>query len=231
MEGEDPMKMMAQKIMLCLAVALLSVPVICAQDLSRYRNFPLGASLVTISKQVDAPTGAIKVIHENPAVIQELTWWPIESSEPSVQRDSVQQIQFSFCDGTLYQIVATYGSSAILGLTADDMVNAISVEYGVATRPVAASSTPAGLSFSSADEQIALWENSRYSATLFRSPLSGSFQLVLLSKPLAGKAEAATAEAVRQEQADAPRMEMARQKKVADDLEAERQKNLQSFRP
>lgn len=222
---------MTRKIVLCLAVALLSVPVICAQDLSKYRDFSLGASPATISKQVEAPTGAIKVIHQSPAVIQELTWWPMVSSEPSVQRDSVQEIQFSFCDGTLYQIVATYGSSAILGLTADDIVRSISVKYGVATRPAAASSTPASLSFSSADERIALWGDSQYSATLFRSQLSGSFQLVVISKSLASKAEAATAEAVRQEQADAPQMETAREKKVAEDVEAERQKNLQSFRP
>jgi hypothetical protein len=218
------------KIMLSIALALLSVPLVWAQDLSKYRDFSLGASVARISKQVDAPTGAIHVIHQGPVILEELTSWPVQSNRQPGQRQSVEQIGFSFCDGTLYKIVATYDSSAVEGMTADDIVNAVSVKYGIATRPAPDTGTPQALSFSSADVPVALWQDSQYSATLFRSPLSESFQLVVLSKALASKADAATAEAVKQEQADAPRMEVAREKKVADDLEAERQKNVQSFR-
>jgi hypothetical protein len=221
-----------RRVMSCMALVLASVTVICAQDLSNYRDFSLGASSATISRQVDAPTSAIKVIHHSPTLIQELTWWgPIGSSQPLAQRDSIQQIKFSFCDGTLYKIVATYDNSAVGGLTSDDLIRAISVKYGVATHSAAVSSTPSGLSFNSPDVQIASWEDPQYSATLVRSPLSESFQLIVLSKPLASNADAAIAEAVAQESESAPQRERARVTKEAEDLQKLRETNLKEFRP
>lgn len=214
-----------------LALILLSTPMIAAQDLSKYRSFSLGAGLGNISKQVDATPNDVSVIHRNPALIQELTWWPVTSGEPIRRAEAVEQVKFSFFNHELYKIVATYEDTATRGLTADDMVRAISPTYGIARRPAADLGAPAPLTYSSADVQLAIWENSEYSVVLSHSPLSDSFQLTLESKQLSGQAEAAIVEAVAQETEDAPGKETARVKKEADDLAAMRQANLKSFRP
>ena len=214
-----------------LALILLSTSMIAAQDLSKYRSFSLGAGLGSISKQVDATPNDVSVIHQNPALIQELTWWPVTSGEPIRRAEAVEQVKFSFFNHALYKIVATYEDTATRGLTADDMVRAISAAYGIARRPAADLGAPAQLTYSSADVQLAIWENSEYSVVLSHSPLSDSFQLTLESKQLNAQAETAIVEALAQATEDAPGKETARVKKEADDLAAMRQANLKSFRP
>jgi hypothetical protein len=55
------------------ATALFSGPVIHGQDLSKYRTLSFGVALPDLAKQVDAkPTDDI-VVHERPALIEELT--------------------------------------------------------------------------------------------------------------------------------------------------------------
>jgi hypothetical protein len=224
------MKMM-RPLIIGFVLFLLSSPVTFAQDLSKYRTFSLGMRLAALSKQVDATPNQVSVIHQSPVLIEELTWWPVESYRSSARSEAVEQIRFSFCNRQLYKIAATYDETATRGLTTDDMIQAISATYGTAIRPPVDISASAHVSYSSTDIQVALWENSQYSATLFRSPLSTSFQLVMLSKQLNGQAEAAIAAAVKQEREDAPQAEIARGKQEADDLEATRQANLKTFRP
>jgi hypothetical protein len=222
---------MIRNITICLAAILFSVPLVDGQDLSKYRNFSLGTSLTDLSKQVNEKSRDARVVHQSPALIQQLTWWPVQSYQSPAPSEPVEDIRFSFYNGELYRIGVTYENAATEGLTGDDMVQAISAKYGIATRPVADSNTPTGLSYSSSDIQIALWEDSQYSVTFSRSPLSNSFQLVMFSKRLNREAEAGIAAALRQEREDAPQKEIARVKKAADDLETARQKNLKTFRP
>jgi hypothetical protein len=214
-----------------LALILLFSFTVAAQDLSKYRNFSLGASVSGVSKQVDTRLNGVSVIHRDPVLIQELTWWPVATSGSSRQPEAIEQVKFEFCNQELYKIVATYDETAIKGMTADDMVQAISITYGAATRPTADLRGSAQVSYGSADVQVALWENPEFSIVLSRSPLSSSFQLTLLSKARNAQAQAGIAEDVRQETEGAPQRETARVKKEADDLEAMRQANLKSFRP
>lgn len=224
------MKIMRQ-LTIALALFLVSAPLMLAQDLAKYRTFSLGMSLAALSKQVDATPDRVSALYRSPVLIQELTWWPVESYESSARSDAVEQVRFSFCNGELYKITAMYEGTAMQGLTADDMIQAISATYGTAVRPVADTNAPEALSYGSADTEVALWENSQYSVALFRSSLSTSFRLIVLSKELNGQAEAAIAEAVKQEHESAPQREAARVKKEADDLETTRQANLKAFRP
>jgi hypothetical protein len=217
--------------MICLAAILLSVPLVYAQDLSRYRNFVLGTSLTELSKQVNETPAEVTVLQQSPALIQELTWLPIQSYPSSASTEAVQEIRFSFYNGQLYRIAAMYDSTATQGLTAADMIDAISEKYGVATRPVAAANAPAIATYSNRSETFASWGGSRYLLTLSRSPLSGTFELVLFSKQLNSQAEAATAAALIMERESAPQREAARVKKEADDLETTRQANSKAFRP
>ncbi len=224
------MKMM-RNLAISLLMSLLSAPLIHGQDLSKYRNFSFGMSLVELSNQVDLKPLQTKLIHKRPAVIQELTWWPRESSGSSLQADSVWQVFFTFYNGELYRILVTYDRHATQGLTAEDMVQAISAKYGTATRPAAEISFPTNELYRSTEKVIARWEDSQYSINLFRSSLLNSFGLVMFSKRLDGQAEAAIAESVKLGGKEDPQKEIERQKKEADNLEVARQKNRETFRP
>src|SRR6266849_5398700 len=224
------MKMM-RCVVFSLVMILFSASLIRGQDLSKYRNLSLGMSLVELSNQVDLKPLQTKLIHKHPAVIQELTWWPRESSGSSLQADTVWQVFFTFYNGALYRILVTYDGDATKGLTAEDMVQAISEQYGTATRPNTQISFPTNELYRSTEKVIARWEDSQYSINLFRASFLNSFGLVMFSKRLDGKAEAAIAEAVELERQKAPQTEVARMKKEADNLEVARQMNRKIFRP
>ncbi len=170
------MKMM-RRVVISLVMILLSASLIHGQDLSKYRNFSFGMSLAELSKQIDSQPLHTKLIHKRPAVIQELTWWPRDSSDSSLQADSLRQIFFSFYNGELCKILVTYDRHATQGLTAEDMIQAISAKYGTATRPDAQISFPTNELYRSTEKVIARWEDSQYSINLFRSSLLNSFGL------------------------------------------------------
>ncbi len=224
------MKMM-RRVVFSLVMILLSAPLIHGQDLSKYRNFSLGMSLVELSNQVDLKPLQSKLIHKHPAVIQELTWWPRESSGSSLQADTVWQVFFTLYNGELYRVLVTYDRDATRGLTAEDMVRAISAQYGTATRPDTKISFPTNELYRSTEKVIARWEDSQYSINLFRATSLNSFALVMFSKRLDRQAEAAMAESVKLEGQEDLQREIDRQKKETDKLEVARQKNTKIFRP
>ncbi len=214
-----------------LVMILLSTPSIRGQDLSKYRGFSLGMRLPELSSQVDLRPLQTKLIQKHPAVIQELTFWPGSSSNYSLQADSVWQIFFSFYNGELFRILVTYDRDATHGLTAEDMVEAISTKYGTATRPAGEITFPTNELYRSTEKVIARWEDSQYSINLVRSKFLNSFALVMFSKRLDAQADAAIAKSIKLEGQEDPQKEIDRQKKETDDLEAARQKNQKIFRP
>jgi hypothetical protein len=236
-EGGVEMKMM-RNILISLAVILISAPTGLGQNLAKYQKFSLGTSLAEVSKQVGPYSHETTLVHQRPAVIQELTFWPLNFSS-SVRGDKVWQILFSFYNGELYRIVVTYEQDATAGLTEDDMVQAISVRYGTATWaatkvnffptnyldgstdkviPFFPTSDPDRL----ADRVIARWEDSQNAVTLLRSSNLNSFRLAISSKQLDAQAEASTIESVKLENEEASQKEIDRQKKEADNLEVAR---------
>jgi hypothetical protein len=221
----------ARNILICVAAILLSVPLAYTQDLSKYRNFSLGTSLIAISRQVNERPAEASIIHQSPALIQELTWWPMPSYQSSTPVDPVQQILFSFYNGALYKMAVTYDSSTTAGLTAEDMVRAISAKYGAATLPIVAAGSLGNTTYGATETRIAQWENLQYSVILSRTSFLNSFQLVICTKQLNDQAEADSAAAAKQAREDAPQLEIARVKKEADNLETARRNNLKSFRP
>jgi hypothetical protein len=213
-----------------LALIVLSAPLIHGQDLSKYRTFSLGMTLADISKQLAAQPADVAVVHEQPALIQELAWWPpaygsLRPTEP------VTRILFSFYNGALYRMLVTYNDSAIKGLTADDMIQSISTTYGTATRPVTEISLPTNPSYETSEKVVARWEDSQYSLNLLRFSSQDTFAMLVFSKQADAQAAVSIAESVKLERQEAPQKEAAKVKKVADDLEGQRQKNIKTFRP
>jgi hypothetical protein len=214
-----------------LVMILLSALLVRGQDLSKYRDFSLGMSLPELSSQVDLRPLQTKLIQKHPAVIQELTCWPGGSSDHSRQTDSVRQIFFSFYNGELFRILVTYDQGATHGLTAEDMVQAISAKYGTPTRPVGEINFPTNELYRSTEKVIARWEDLQYSINLVRSRFLNSFALVIFSKRLDAQVDAALAKSIKLEGQEEPQKEIDRRNKETDDLETARLKNRKIFRP
>jgi len=215
---------------LLIMAILLSTPQAHAQDLSRYRNFSFGMTAADISKQIDQTPSPATVLHERPALIEELTWWPPQPYGTLRPAEPVEQILFSFYNGALYRMLVTYGKSATKGLNDEDMIRVVSAKYGVATRPVAAVNFPTNPPYHATEKVIARWEDSQYSLNLFRSS-PDTFAIVMFTKQLDAEAGNSIAASVKLEQEEAPQKQAARVKKDADDLELERQKNIKTLRP
>lgn len=213
-----------------LVFVLLSTPLLSGQDLSSYRKFTLGTSLTALSKQVGQDARQAILVHQSPAAIQELTYWPTESSPYSGGRESVSQILFSFYNTQLYRIVATYDQDATEGMTDDDMVRAISARYGTATKVDPEIALPANGRDLYSETVIARWEDSDSSVILARSSGLNIFDLTVSSKRLGAQAEAAIADSLKLEKQEAPQHEVDRQKAEADKLAVARLKNIQAFR-
>ncbi|HEY6946273.1 MAG TPA: hypothetical protein VI431_14130 [Candidatus Acidoferrum sp.] len=215
---------------LCL-VLVLTAPLLCAQDFSKYRHFTLGMNLTTLMERTGQKMADVKTIHGRPALIQELTWWPPNIPGTSLQSDSVEQILFSFCNGELYKISVTYDSSSTAGLTEGDMVKAISAKYGPATIVPPEIGIGADTAYDTKQKAVASWEDAQYSLKLVRSSFSDVLGLVVFSKRADAQAELAIAEAVKLDEQEGPKREAERQKKQTDDLEMARRKNQKGFRP
>jgi hypothetical protein len=217
---------------LCLIVMLFMPLLLHAQELSKYRGFSFGMSPAAVLKQTDMKMADVKTLHSQPALIQELTWWLPMLPGNSYQGDSVREILFTFCNGQLYRMSATYDRSAIEGLTAEDLMQSIAAKYGPPIDPVTEIDLSTGERRGGPEEKVvAHWEDAKYSLTLSRSYLVNSFTLVMYSLQTNAAADEAIAKAIKLEEQQSPQKEADRQKKEADELALARLKNLQSFRP
>jgi len=218
-----------------LQVVPVSVPPMGGPDLSRYRRFQFGETLPAVAKQAGLDVSQAKVIHERPALLQELEWPIWLASSFSVPLDPVRTILFSFYNGQLFRIVVSYDPSATKGLTTEDLTEAISAQYGTATKPanieIVFSSAQV---YNDSEAIIASWEDSQYSFDLYRSSYQPTFGMIAFSKRLDALARSATAEAIRLDAAEAPQREIQRQnqenEKNRESLEKARQVNKSKFR-
>jgi hypothetical protein len=218
-----------------LQVVPVLAPAMGGRDLSRYRGFQFGETLPAVAKQAGLDVSQAKVIHERPALLQELEWPIWLASNFSAPQDPVRTILFSFYNGELFRILVSYDPSATKGLTTEDLTEAISAQYGTATKPanvaIAFSSTQVD---NDSEAVIARWENSQYSFDLYRSSYQPTFGMIAFSKRLDALARSATAEAIRLDAVEAPQREIQRQnqedEKNRESLEKARQVNKSKFR-
>jgi hypothetical protein len=214
--------------------AVLWMPLIEAQDLSRYREYQFGMSLPAVAKQADVKQSDAKAVHQRPAMIQELEWRPQHSASP--ESDPVKDVLFSFYNGELFRMVVNYDPDKTQGLTNEDLVGAISATYGIPTRPAAKTITfSSAQGYSETEKILARWEDAQYSLNLFRSSYPSTFGMVAFSKRLDAIARLAIINSIRLDQQEAPQREIERQKKEAQENRAMEEKarlaNKANFRP
>jgi hypothetical protein len=118
-------------------------------------------------------------------------------------------------------------------MIAEDMIEAISLTYGTATRPTAEIQYHSNYGETAA--VLARWEDPEYSYNLVQTGNRSSFALVLYSKSADALAQAASVQAVQMEAQEAPQREIEKQKKRLDDerlvLDKARSTNKPNFRP
>jgi hypothetical protein len=211
-----------------------SRPLPISQNLSMYREFRFGADLLAVAKQAHVKPSEARTIHERPAVIQELAG-QAPYMRSSLGADSVRDILFSFYNGELFRNVVTYDPERIAGMTAEDIVEAVSAKYGTATRPVAEIILSSTQVYIGGEKIIARWEDTQYSFNLFQSSYQSTFGMVMYSKRLDALARTAIVESVRLDKLEAPRREIERQKEKDEENRARqekaRQTNKAPFRP
>ena len=202
-------------------------------DLSQYRNIQFGTDLSAVAKQVGVSASEAKAIHSRPALIQELEWRP-RGLGASPQAESVDKVIFSFYNGELYRIVISYDRYEIEGLTAEDMISAISVTDGTTAKldaPVKAALDRYG----DQEDVIARWQDPQYCFDLIRSSYGRGFSLIGVMTRLDSPAQAAMLEAKRLDDQEAPQRDAARlaseQEAARDKLEKARLVNKPRFRP
>jgi hypothetical protein len=209
---------------------LLAVPALHAEDLSKYRVFHFGMDLAAAAKLARMQPSEAKMIHQRPALIQDLEWRDYGSNSVP---DPVKQVVLSFCDDQLFRIVVYYDHFKTEGMTPKDFIDAISALYGDATTPDAEMAIPG--SYSTIAKVIARWEDSMYSHSLAALPDPRDFALVLLSKRLDALAGTAVHEAIRLDSQEAPQREIELRKSREEQNRLEQDKarlvNKPNFRP
>jgi hypothetical protein len=214
-------------------LAGLGVCLFAATDLSSYRGFHFGMKLSQAAEQAEMKPTDVKLESQRPAMIQVLDFEPNLFHSVVAKGDPVAAISLNFLDGELFRIAVMYDRYKVEGMTADDMIQALSASYGTATRPKAEIAFHSYYAESS--PVIARWEDTEYSYNLIRADDRSTFALVLYSKALDARAQTAILEAARLDALDAPQREAARLNKQAADTQAEQEKarleNKASFRP
>ena len=230
-------------IAISVLVVVLAAPFSQAQDLSQYREFKFGMSLPAVAKQAHLKPTEATVLHQRPGVIQELVWEALSFTHASSQSESVKNIRFSFYNGELSRMVVNYDRERTEGMTAEDLIEAISAKYGTPSKPAAEITIFSTHTYSDNDKTysnynekvIARWEDEQYSFDLFQSSTLSTFGLVAYSKRLDALAQASSVEAIRLDQQEAPQREIERQKKKGDENRAQQEKarkaNKRPFRP
>jgi hypothetical protein len=217
-----------------LLCGVLGTSLLCAEDFSSYRGFQFGMNLAAASKLAGMKPTDAKLVHQRPAMIQELDWWP--NSPVQADRAAMGPVQdglLCFYNGELFRIVVTYDRYKVKGMTVDDMVEALSATYGKAGRPTA--EIPYHSSYGEVAPVLARWEDSQYAYNLVVTGDQSSFAMILYSKRLEALAQAAIVEAARLDTVEQPQRELDQKIKLAEDerlvLEKARSVNKPNFRP
>jgi hypothetical protein len=216
---------------------VLSGQLVYSQSAHQYREFQLGADLASVSALSGVAVSEATVVHQRPAVMQDLQWRrPYAMSDATAgSLDPVQQIVFSFYNDQLFRLVIDYDRDRTEGMTDADMIEAISSAYGSPSKAPQRSRMAGSQLAEESGTRVARWGDADYSVVLSRSSYASGFRMIVTSVRLEALARTAEAQALRLDARDAPRREIARQKKEADDTRAAREKarlaNKAGFRP
>jgi hypothetical protein len=218
------------------ACIVLAVSTVSSEELSRYREFQLGASLAAVTAITQSTERDLKIVHSRPALLQQLEWRPrYMRGTPVAGRDSINELLFSFVDDRLFRMSVAYERDRTTGLTNEDMIASLTAVYGAPSSPSPRLQSPVGPEGLDTPLVIAEWRQADTNVALQRNRYNESFVLVITSLSLDAIARKAQATAVVMDVREAPAREAALLKKRADDQrqaeEQARETNKKVFRP
>jgi hypothetical protein len=222
---------------LAIAIAFAASVPATAQESGRYRDFQLGASVTAISTLTDTRRSDVTVVHERPALMQELRWMPSSFGPASRSRgEGIELVVFGFYENQLYRLAIDYDRSATKGMTDRDMVDAISSIYGPpSSSNVAAEGTDGRGAEAVASRIVARWNGPGYAVAATRWSYGGAWRLVVESTALATLAHAADTRAIALDVQQGPQQEAERarrdQQNKDDATAAARTANKAVFQP
>ena len=217
------------------ACLVLAVSTVSSAELSRYREFELGAPLAAVTAVTQTQDRDLKTVHSRPAVLQQLEWRPrYMRGTPVPGRDSIDRMLFEFVDGRLFKMSVVYAQDRTSGLTNADMIESLASVYGAPSSPQAPPPrSPARVL--DAPVSIAEWRQADASVALQRLPYSNAYTLIVTSLSLDASARKAEATALVLDEREAPQREAALAKKRIDDErqadELARSTNKEKFQP
>jgi hypothetical protein len=230
------MVMTIRSVTLGLGLIVLSAQAVTAQEMFRYREFEMGMDIASVAKLTSTPASAAKAIHARPVDMKDLEWRPRNySGSASPQNDPVDVMLFRFYDNQLFKVIVDYDRRRTEGMSAADMIEAISATYGpVSQVPSRQFGTPT-VQYGFPDTPLGVWGTAEYSVTLLRVAYPAAFRLVVASTRLDDMARTASVAAIKLDVAEAPQRELDRQKREADASAAAQERakteNKAQFKP
>lgn len=148
---------------LTLPLSATSAP----SPLSHYRGVTLGESVQVVLDRLQMVASDVKVVHERPSLVQEITWRPrLFVSGTTLEPDPLMEMVLTFHAGTLARIAVAYDRDKTQGMTNADLHEALSLVYGVSTLLATPLQKPAS---ASADRQaFGRWEDGTTLILLWR---------------------------------------------------------------
>jgi hypothetical protein len=177
--------------------------------LSHYRGLTLGDSVQAVVDRLHLVASDIKVVHERPTVVQEVTWRPHRFvSGTTVEPDPLAEVILTFHAGRLARITVTYDRERTQGLTNADLHEVLGSVYGpsmLVAVPTQRTVTPP------ADRQtIGRWEDAETELLLWREHYPSRVGLTITSIAAARGLQEAVADGERLTAAEAPARDLAR---------------------
>ena len=199
--------------------------------LSHYRGVTLGDSVQAVVDHLRLVAADVKVVHERPTLVQEVTWGP--SRVTSIEPDPLAEMILTFSAGRLARIAVSYDRERTQGMTNEDLQEAMGSVYGVSmliATPLQTTSTP------SAERQtIGRWEDAETLLLLWREQYPNRVGLTITSLAGDQALQQAIAEGARVDAAEAPARDLPRRIDEAAAIQARaekiRQDNKAKFKP
>ena len=220
-----------------LGLALLTQPVD-GEGLARYRTFEFGMNVGAVSALTGVVAAEVKTVHQRPALLQDLQWRLSQWVAGSCRRfdGSRRTDRFQLLQRSPVPDCGRLRSQPNRRHDGPDITDAISAVYGVPAKRVAGPVRAASRVEVESGTRVAQWRDADNTVILYRtSSYRGAFRLIVTDSALDTLAQKATLQAIRLDDQEAPRREIARQKKDADDTRAAAEKarltNKSGFRP
>ncbi len=202
--------------------------------MSQYRGVALGDSVQAVVDRLKLVAADVKVVHERPTVVQELTWRPHRFiSGSSVEPDPLAEMVLTFYEGRLARIAVIYDRERTQGLTNADLQEAMARVYGPSILMATQTQGAIGLSY---DRQtIGQWEDADSRLLLRREQYPTRVGLTITSIAGDRGLQDATSAGVRLHASEAPALDLARRTAEAAAVHAKDEKirrdNKAGFKP